>query len=179
MCLACRRLYLNRLVSRGSSWLFRSLPGFPPSRGKDRGKGLSVTVLMSVALICIVLASCNSEVADITLATGAAPVDELPAFVHFEEPEYPPLAKLSMIEEIVFVEMTVGVNGFPTDVVAIKDSRNSAEFQENAENAGMKCTFTPALRDGKPTETRVRVVFEFKVSAEDRRRDAIRRRMGG
>jgi TonB family protein len=155
-----------------------NMAGFPPSRERREG-GLSFSVLVSVTLVCIAFASCNSKVADIKLVSGAPPVDKLPAFVHLEEPIYPPLAKMAMIEEVVLVELTVGVNGFPRDVVAVKDTRNYAQFQESAEDAGMKCTFTPALRDGKPIESRVRIVFKFKISAEDRRRDAIRRRLGG
>ncbi len=137
----------------------------------------------AVAISCFVFANVvacgSSHEVKIVLVSDSSLVDEIPSLLRFKKPVYPSLARLAMVEEVVWVEMIVDANGLPHDVVAVRDTRNMTEFRESAEVAATKCIFSSATKNGKSVSSRVQVAFEFKVSAEERRRDAIRRRMGG
>ncbi len=102
-----------------------------------------VRVSFWAGLVFVGAVACgNNSKNEIKLASDDVSVDELPSFVHFEKPVYPQLAYLAMVEDVVWVEMLVGVNGFPRKVVVVKDRWNNEEFRKSAVEAGGKCTFS-------------------------------------
>jgi len=134
-----------------------------------------------VILSVIVFAGCGAKsdkYPAVELISATSAVDVAPRLIHFEEPVYPELARLAMVEDVVEVEALVDKVGVPHNAVAVSDVKNSSEFQESAEEAALKCRFRPAMKDGSPVEATIRMTFEFKVSPEERRKDAYRRRMG-
>lgn len=103
--------------------------------------------------------SSADEVAQITSFTPAEPLSRV-------EPKYPRTAALRNSEGWVQMSFVVDVNG-NVQYPVIEDFGGDSIFKKAALNAISEWTFTPAMKDGKPTEQcHQKVQFEFTMSGQ-------------
>ena len=81
------------------------------------------------------------------------------------EPTYPPAAARSREEGTVMLLVQVDASGRPTDV-SVETRSRSRDLDRAAIDAVRGWTFEPAIRDGKPQASAVRIPVEFTL--EDR-----------
>ena len=86
----------------------------------------------------------------------------LPKLIHFSVPEYPTIAKKAGLECVVFVQILVDEKGNPVKVKVAKPCGNVG-FNEAAEEAAWKCTFTPGKQNDKPVRVWVSLPFRFEL----------------
>ncbi|MCU1277945.1 MAG: TonB family protein / TonB-dependent receptor [bacterium] len=93
-------------------------------------------------------------------ASPVAQADVPPKVIHGVKAEYPPEAAASEREADVVIMATVSKNG---DVTAVEvDQHGGDPFDDAALDAARQWKFVPAMRDGKPIESRVRIPFHFR-----------------
>jgi len=94
----------------------------------------------------------------------AAPTGESrqPSVVRQVPPDFPPDAYRKRIEGWVELEFTVGADGKVADVTVSK-AQPQRVFDREAIRAMQQWTFQPALKDGKPVETKLKRRMEFKM----------------
>lgn len=87
-----------------------------------------------------------------------------PKVLHAVKAEYPPEAAASEREADVVVIATVSATG---EVTAVEVSEHAGDpFDDVAVAAAKQWRFTPALRNGKPIESQVRIPFHFRHGHE-------------
>lgn len=91
-------------------------------------------------------------------------IDEWPALIHIDAPEYPPQAREQRIEGTVMIQVLVGVDGTVTD--ARVTTQVDPELDDAALAAVRNATFKPATRDGTPTPVWVQVPMRFALDAK-------------
>lgn len=79
------------------------------------------------------------------------------------EPTYPPSALRSGESGTVMLNVSVGVDGVPTEIAVIERSGNR-DLDRAALQAARKWRFAPAIRNGKAVAQDVRVPVEFKTA---------------
>ncbi|HEX4458212.1 MAG TPA: TonB family protein, partial [Polyangia bacterium] len=124
-------------------------------RAPWRVSGTFVAQLVSCVL-------CAAPVCARAAPASLAQTDVLtaPEAVHAVRAEYPPEAAASEREADVVVLATVSVHG---DVTAVEIAEHGGDaFDDAALVAARQWKFTPALRDGKPIESQVRLPFHFR-----------------
>jgi TonB family protein len=89
------------------------------------------------------------------------PVETQPAITKRAMPEYPPLAKTARIEGTVWVKVLVDKTGKAKKAVTIKT--DAEVFNESAETATMKSSFSPAVMNGINVDCWVVVTYSFKI----------------
>lgn len=94
----------------------------------------------------------------------SSPVDEPEVQVMAIEqvkPSYPGIARQASLEGTVLVQVLIGEDGRVHDVQVV--SSDSPIFEEAATKAAAQWVFTPAMQNGKPCATRVRIPFKFSL----------------
>jgi TonB family protein len=91
------------------------------------------------------------------------PVIVLPVLTHFEHAEYPPEAEKAGLQADVVLKLTIDRNGTVTKAEATPPVGNG--FDEAAQAAALKFTFTPATRDGVPVPVVISYKYSFTLSA--------------
>jgi len=82
-----------------------------------------------------------------------------PELIHYEPPVYPPEAKEQGLEAEVKLQLTLDAAGKVTAAESIEPVGHG--FDEAAEQAALKLTFTPATVDGKPVPVKWGFVYRF------------------
>ncbi|MFQ6091993.1 MAG: TonB family protein, partial [bacterium] len=93
-------------------------------------------------------------------------VEEMPRLTHFEQPEYPEIARKESLECVVIVSILVDEKGNAADV-KIYEPCGDVGFNEGAQAAAHKCTFTPGKQQGKPVKVWVNVPFRFELAERE------------
>jgi len=110
------------------------------------------------------------EVTDTKVEWEGAPVDHV-AFVAFDqapqfqkrvEPEYPAIGREGGVEGTVGLMVYVAPDGLVKNVVVTQPMEIEA-FNQAAVDAAYKCTFTPALQNGKPIGVWIAMPVNFKM----------------
>ena len=96
-------------------------------------------------------------------AGAKKPVIVLPELTHFEHAEYPPEAAKAGLQADVLLKLTVDTTGIVTKAES-KDPVGNG-FDEAAQAAALKFTFTPATRDGVPITVVIPYKYSFTLSA--------------
>lgn len=78
------------------------------------------------------------------------PVEEQPAQIYEEIPEYPRLAREGGFTGYVIVQAYVDKNGEVKKAQAVKCNRPNMGFEEAAIKAAYKCKYRPAIQNGSP-----------------------------
>lgn len=91
------------------------------------------------------------------------PVIVLPELTHFEHAEYPPAAEKTGLQADVVLKLTIDRNGTVTKAESMNPVGNG--FDEAAQAAALKFTFTPATRDGVPVPVVIQYKYSFTLSA--------------
>lgn len=84
-----------------------------------------------------------------------------PRFKKQQKPVYPKVAIIAQKEGKVILLATIDVNGIAKNIKAL--TQLGFEFEEAAIEALKKSTFHPAIRQGKPASSVVRIPYEFKL----------------
>ncbi len=92
-----------------------------------------------------------------------APVYTEAAQTFAPQPAIPDDLRGTALDTTVVVEIVVDENGSPSDVRLAKPTGND-ELDRIALDTARKWKFKPALRDGQPVQSRVRLHIEFQVS---------------
>lgn len=92
--------------------------------------------------------------------------EEWPELVHFEEPQYPDSAAADSLECTVEVYILVNRKGKPANV-KIHEPCDYTGFNESAEAAARKCTFSPGKVNGKPVRVWISVPYRFELPTEE------------
>ncbi len=92
--------------------------------------------------------------------------DEMPEMVWLENPVYPPEAKDSKIEGVVYVKALVKRDGTVGGTMLLKSSGNDM-LDRSAMEAALKNKFKPAMKDGKPVA--IWVTYPVQFSLEERK----------
>ncbi|HEY7725566.1 MAG TPA: TonB-dependent receptor [Anaeromyxobacteraceae bacterium] len=95
---------------------------------------------------------------------GPEPVVRPPVLVRAVEARYPPGALAARLEGEVGLELTVGLDGLPSDVTVVRSA--GPEFDAAAIEAVTQWRFTPARQGGEPVAVRITVPFAFRRPAE-------------
>jgi TonB family protein len=95
----------------------------------------------------------------------APPFDEAPVAKTHVNPKYPDAATKAGTEGTVYTQVSIDETGKVTKVVVTKS--DAEIFNQPAIDAGMKWSFKPALKDGKPVAAVVSIPFRFKLSKGD------------
>ena len=93
--------------------------------------------------------------------------EEMPQLVHFAVPKYPEIAMRVGLECVVFVHILVDESGKPAKV-KIANPCGNVGFNEAAEEAAWKCTFTPGKQNEKPIRVWVSLPFRFQLEGGKR-----------
>ncbi|MEP7048767.1 MAG: TonB-dependent receptor [Pseudomonadota bacterium] len=96
-------------------------------------------------------------------ANAKKPVIVLPVLTHFEHAVYPPEAEKAGLQADVVLKLTIDRTGTVTKAEATPPMGNG--FDEAAEAAALKFTFTPATRDGVPIPVVIPYKYSFTLSA--------------
>lgn len=78
------------------------------------------------------------------------------------DPKYPKSAKEAEKEGKVTLQVTIDENGTPQDIVAL--TKLGFGLEEAAIEALEKSTFHPAMKEGKPISTQVKIPFSFAIT---------------
>lgn len=78
-------------------------------------------------------------------------------------PSYPPEAVRNNLTGVVELEILVGVDGKPLDVLVVRSSGHRILDQAAVRVVRSRWTFQPAMSNGQPTQARGRVPIEFKL----------------
>ena len=89
-----------------------------------------------------------------------------PRFKKQQKPVYPKEAIIAQKEGKVILEATIDVNGIAKNIKAL--TQLGFEFEEAAIESLKKSTFHPAIRQGKPASSVVRIPYEFKLGPPTR-----------
>ena len=92
------------------------------------------------------------------------PVIVFPELTHFEHAEYPPDAEKAGLQGDVLLKLTIDRDGHVTKVVVTEPAGNG--FDEAAQAAALKFTFTPATRDGVPVPVVIPYRYSFTLTAK-------------
>ncbi len=118
----------------------------------------AVVVQLAACAICAAAPSVRAE----PVPPKVAPAEALtpPKVTHGVRAVYPPEAAASGREADVVVLATVGKTG---DVTAVEVAEHGGDpFDDAALGAARQWKFTPALRNGRPIESQVRIPFHFR-----------------
>jgi protein TonB len=96
---------------------------------------------------------------------AAVPADREVAPLARVEPEYPPAAFRAGEEGTVLLRVDVDANGKPANVGVVRRS-GSRDLDRAAEQAVMKWTFTPAIKDGKAVASSVEIPVDFRMDRQ-------------
>jgi TonB family protein len=125
--------------------------------------------------VCVVVgfAACGSALAlrlDVNepppaVAASGQAADIVPAKIIYRKPPvYPAKARAekNTVDGPCVLEMTVGVDGVPTNVHVVKSLR--ADYDQSAMDAVREWRFAPAMKDGRPVaaETHVEINYSIK-----------------
>ena len=122
----------------------------------------AIVVQLAACAICAATPSVRGE----PIPPKVAQTDVLmpPKVIHGVKAEYPPEAAASGREADVVVLATVSATG---EVTAVEIAEHGGDpFDDVALGAARQWTFTPALRNGKPIESQVRIPFHFRHGHE-------------
>ena len=89
-------------------------------------------------------------------------IEEGLQLTHFEEPQYPASAAEESLECVVDVTILVDEGGNPAEVEIDKPC-DHAGFNDAAESAAWKCTFTPGTHKGVPVRVWTTLPFRFEL----------------
>ncbi len=89
-----------------------------------------------------------------------APTVTPPTVVHHVDAVYPASALASLEHADVVLTLTVDVDGHVSKV-DVAQSSGAPDLDEAAVVAARQWTFTPAMRDGKPVASRIKLPFHF------------------
>ncbi|HEY1535134.1 MAG TPA: TonB family protein, partial [Polyangiaceae bacterium] len=92
------------------------------------------------------------------------PVIVFPELTHFEHAEYPPDAEKAGLQADVLLKLTIDRDGKVTKVVVTEPAGNG--FDQAAQAAALKFTFTPATRDGVPVPVVIPSRYSFTLTAK-------------
>src|SRR5882724_11879376 len=92
------------------------------------------------------------------------PVIVFPELTHFEHAAYPPDAEKAGLQADVLLKLTIDRDGNVTKVVVTEPAGNG--FDEAAQAAALKFTFTPATRDGVPVPVVIPYRYSFTLSVK-------------
>ena len=92
------------------------------------------------------------------------PVIVFPELTHFEHADYPPDAEKAGLQGDVLLKLTIDRDGHVTKVVVTEPAGNG--FDEAAQAAALKFTFTPATRDGVPVPVVIPYRYSFTLTAK-------------
>ncbi len=90
------------------------------------------------------------------------PVLVPPKLIHFESAPYPAEAQKAGIQADVVLELTIDKDGKVTEAKSVEPVGNG--FDAAAEAAGLKFTFEPATKDGKPIPVKIRYKYSFTLT---------------
>ncbi len=96
--------------------------------------------------------------AHVAVFTEAAPIEGKQV-----QPEIPDTLRNDPLDATAVVEVNVGPDGVPTGV-EVSQSAGRKELDNLALNAAKQWRFKPAMRDGEPISSKVRLHFEFQVN---------------
>lgn len=84
-----------------------------------------------------------------------------PAVLHTVDPEYPSEARRKKISGDVWIGMTVGTDGVPSDIHVLQSAGHGLD--EEAVKAVQQYKFRPAMQAGVPVAVTVKVHVQFKI----------------
>ncbi len=87
--------------------------------------------------------------------------EQMPRLIHFEEPVHPDSVQADSLRCTVEVHILVDEKGKPAEVKIGKPCDHPG-FNEAAQAAARKCTFTPGMNNGQPASVWISQPFEFK-----------------
>ncbi len=93
------------------------------------------------------------------------PVENMPELIHKEVPEYPKMAKQAGLDGDVTLRVLVKKDGTVGDA-KVQVSSNIASLDEAALRAVFKCTFKPAIQNGRPVNVWVSFPYEFSLTKQ-------------
>ena len=103
--------------------------------------------------------SANGEAA----TASPSPVPETAAVrVEYVPPVYPSAAKMLRMKGRVTLKLRIRINGAIGDAVVVEAQPPGRGFEEAALEAARQWHYQPATRDGRPIETEVQVVLDFR-----------------
>ncbi len=88
-------------------------------------------------------------------------VDKKPTIKEKIQPEYPDEARRKGIEGLVLLVVTIDENGQVIKAVPLEEV--PPELEPAAIAAAEKCTFKPAMKDGKAVKVKMIVPFRFRL----------------
>lgn len=91
------------------------------------------------------------------------PVENMPELIHKESGEYPRFAKEAGLEGTVYVRVLVKKDGTVGDA-KIEKSSGVVSLDEAAMKLVYKCTFKPAIQNGRPVNVWVSFPYEFTLT---------------
>ena len=93
------------------------------------------------------------------------PVENLPEIIYKEVPEYPRMAKQAGLEGTVYLRVLVKKDATVGDA-KIEKSSGVSSLDEAAMKAVFKCTFKPAVQNGRPVNCWVSFPYEFTLTKQ-------------
>lgn len=89
-------------------------------------------------------------------------VEEMPAEIYHETPEYPEMANLTEKSGVVWIQALVDKEGNVRDARVLRPSGANVGFEEAAVEAAYKNRYKPAIQNGRPVAVWVSYKVEFK-----------------
>jgi len=89
-----------------------------------------------------------------------------PTYAKLKPPVYPPSAVSAKTEGRALIEVTVSVDGVPSDFI-VRQSSGSAELDQAALAAVSEWRFNPALCNGRPARAKAVVPLDFNLTEDE------------